>query len=43
MRFIAVIVAMLFVITTSGCKSTSGDNVQADTMERNKDGGGGGY
>ena len=43
MRFVAVIVIMLFVIGMSACKSNSGSNVQSTSLERNKDGGGGGY
>ena len=43
MRFVAVIMTMLFVFGVSACKSISGGNVQATSLERNKDGGGSGY
>lgn len=43
MRFIFLIFAMLIVAGASACKSTIGSNVQNNSAERNKDGGGGGY
>ena len=43
MQFIIMIFTMLAVAGVSACNSTVGSNVQTNSVERNKDDGGGGY